>query len=41
MYDYEQLGPNLYEVFNAVTGATLYLVNSENAAKEECDALNA
>jgi hypothetical protein len=41
MYDYEQLGPNLYEVFNAVTGATLYLVNSEQSAKEEIEALNA
>ena len=41
MYDYEQLGPNLYEVFNARTGAVLYSVNNEESAKNDIDALNA
>jgi hypothetical protein len=35
MLDYEKLGENLYEVFNAYTGTSMYLVNSEEAAKAE------
>ena len=35
MLDYEKIGENLYEVFNAYTGTSMYLVNSESAALAE------
>jgi hypothetical protein len=35
MLDYEQIGSNLWEVFNANTGTSMYLVNSEEAALQE------